>query len=143
MSKEIGDADVFSVNDSFQSRLYKVKIGMVVAQVWGEGGSHVQRGTGGGDHVTGWRSGIADQAWHPDLCELSGARSPRPTAHWPCAPPDQPFQPIAMQRESDEGKEETRERVEEDRKPQIEAAIVRIMKVLCCWPGVWSGCARA
>ncbi|KAL6767991.1 CUL3 [Auxenochlorella protothecoides x Auxenochlorella symbiontica] len=63
MSKEIGDADVFSVNDSFQSRLYKVKIGMVVAQ-----------------------------------------------------------------RESDEGKEETRERVEEDRKPQIEAAIVRIMK---------------
>lgn len=34
-----------------------------------------------------------------------------------------------LQRESEQNKEVTRERVEEDRKPQIEAAIVRIMKV--------------
>lgn len=63
MSRDVADGDVFSVNDAFQSKLYKVKIGMVAAQ-----------------------------------------------------------------RDSDEGREEARERVEEDRKPQIEAAIVRIMK---------------
>lgn len=34
-----------------------------------------------------------------------------------------------LQRESEGEKAETREKVEEDRKPQIEAAIVRIMKV--------------
>ena len=38
-----------------------------------------------------------------------------------------------LQKESDTEKAETREKVEEDRKPQIEAAIVRIMKV-------WSSC---
>lgn len=37
--------------------------------------------------------------------------------------------PAAPQRESEGEKAETRERVEEDRKPQVEAAIVRIMKV--------------
>ena len=63
MSKEISPGDVFSVNDSFTSKLYKVKIGTVAAQRENE----VERG-------------------------------------------------------------ETRERVEEDRKPQIEAAIVRVMK---------------
>ncbi|KAK2079007.1 hypothetical protein QBZ16_002697 [Prototheca wickerhamii] len=61
MSKEVADTDVFSINENFQSRLYKIKIGM---------------------------------------------------------------------RESEQNKEVTRERVEEDRKPQIEAAIVRIMKVI-------------
>lgn len=55
--------DVFSVNESFSSKLYKVKIGMVAAT-----------------------------------------------------------------RETDLEKQDTRERVEEDRKPQIEAAIVRILK---------------
>eukprot|EP00959_Pyramimonas_sp_CCMP1952_P022456 472598-Pyramimonas_sp.AAC.1 len=35
---------------------------------------------------------------------------------------------VAAQKESDPEKQETRQRVEEDRKPQIEAAIVRIMK---------------
>jgi cullin 3 len=35
---------------------------------------------------------------------------------------------VSAQRESDVEKAETRERVEEDRKPQIEAAIVRVMK---------------
>ena len=34
----------------------------------------------------------------------------------------------ALQRENESEKAETREKVEEDRKPQIEAAIVRIMK---------------
>ncbi len=34
-----------------------------------------------------------------------------------------------LQRENESEKAETREKVEEDRKPQIEAAIVRIMKV--------------
>ncbi|KAG6426281.1 hypothetical protein SASPL_110502 [Salvia splendens] len=63
MSKDIGEDDVFSVNDSFTSKLRKVKIGTVVAQ-----------------------------------------------------------------KESEPEKQETRQRVEEDRKPQIEAAIVRIMK---------------
>ena len=38
-----------------------------------------------------------------------------------------------LQKETDTEKAETREKVEEDRKPQIEAAIVRIMKV-------WSSC---
>ncbi|KAL3622406.1 Cullin-3A [Castilleja foliolosa] len=63
MSKDIGEGDVFSVNDGFTSKLRKVKIGTVVAQ-----------------------------------------------------------------KESEPEKQETRQRVEEDRKPQIEAAIVRIMK---------------
>ncbi|XP_078432761.1 cullin 3 [Wolffia australiana] len=63
MSKEVGDEDVFSVNEGFASKLYKVKIGTVAA--------------------------------HKD---------------------------------SEPEKQETRQRVEEDRKPQIEAAIVRIMK---------------
>lgn len=36
---------------------------------------------------------------------------------------------VILQRESEQSKEITRERVEEDRKPQIEAAIVRVMKV--------------
>ncbi|KAL1551018.1 Cullin-3A [Salvia divinorum] len=63
MSKDIGEDDAFSVNDSFTSKLRKVKIGTVVAQ-----------------------------------------------------------------KESEPEKQETRQRVEEDRKPQIEAAIVRIMK---------------
>uniref|UniRef100_A0AB38Z7I0 Cullin family n=1 Tax=Paeonia suffruticosa TaxID=45171 RepID=A0AB38Z7I0_PAESU len=63
MSKEIGEEDVFFVNDRFMSKFYKVKIGTVVAQ-----------------------------------------------------------------KETEPEKQETRQRVEEDRKPQIEAAIVRIMK---------------
>lgn len=63
MSKDISPGDVFSVNDSFTSKLYKVKIGTVAAQ-----------------------------------------------------------------RETETERGETRERVEEDRKPQIEAAIVRVMK---------------
>ncbi|KAL8111967.1 cullin-3A [Apium graveolens] len=63
MSKDISEEDVFFVNDNFTSKLYKVKIGTVVAQ-----------------------------------------------------------------KESEPEKQETRQRVEEDRKPQIEAAIVRIMK---------------
>lgn len=46
-----------------------------------------------------------------------------------------------MQRENENEKAETREKVEEDRKPQIEAAIVRIMKV---WAGCWgrTGCVQ-
>ncbi|KAF7809140.1 cullin-3A-like isoform X1 [Senna tora] len=63
MSRDVGEDDSFSVNDKFSSKLYKVKIGTVVAQ-----------------------------------------------------------------KESEPEKLETRQRVEEDRKPQIEAAIVRIMK---------------
>ncbi|KAL6192754.1 hypothetical protein ACLB2K_033840 [Fragaria x ananassa] len=63
MSKDICEDDTFLVNDKFTSKLYKVKIGTVVAQ-----------------------------------------------------------------KESEPEKQETRQRVEEDRKPQIEAAIVRIMK---------------
>ncbi|XP_047314720.1 cullin-3A-like [Impatiens glandulifera] len=63
MSKEVGEEDSFLFNDKFTSKLYKVKIGTVVAQ-----------------------------------------------------------------KESEPEKQETRQRVEEDRKPQIEAAIVRIMK---------------
>ncbi|GAB2280287.1 hypothetical protein Dimus_014929 [Dionaea muscipula] len=63
MSKDIGENDVIMLNDKFASKLYKVKIGTVVAQ-----------------------------------------------------------------KESEPEKQETRQRVEEDRKPQIEAAIVRIMK---------------
>jgi len=35
---------------------------------------------------------------------------------------------VAAQKETEPEKQETRQRVEEDRKPQIEAAIVRIMK---------------
>lgn len=63
MSRDIADDDNFCVNDKFTSKLFKVKIGTVVAQ-----------------------------------------------------------------KETDPEKLETRQRVEEDRKPQIEAAIVRIMK---------------
>ncbi|KAI8031378.1 Cullin-3B [Camellia lanceoleosa] len=63
MSKEVAEDDAFFFNDKFTSKLYKVKIGTVVAQ-----------------------------------------------------------------KESEPEKQETRQRVEEDRKPQIEAAIVRIMK---------------
>lgn len=63
MSKDIGEDDAFFVNDKFTNKLYKVKIGTVVAQ-----------------------------------------------------------------KETEPEKQETRQRVEEDRKPQIEAAIVRIMK---------------
>lgn len=37
-------------------------------------------------------------------------------------------QTIAAVKESDKEKTETRHRVEEDRKPQVEAAIVRVMK---------------
>ncbi|XP_073118727.1 cullin-3A-like [Henckelia pumila] len=63
ISKDIGEDDTFFFNDKFTSKLYRVKIGTVVAQ-----------------------------------------------------------------KESEPEKQETRQRVEEDRKPQIEAAIVRIMK---------------
>ncbi|KAJ0472788.1 putative cullin protein, neddylation [Helianthus annuus] len=63
MSKDVGEDDVFSVNEKFTSKFYKVRIGTVVAQ-----------------------------------------------------------------KETEPEKHETRQRVEEDRKPQIEAAIVRIMK---------------
>ena len=35
---------------------------------------------------------------------------------------------VSAQRENESEKAETRERVEEDRKPQVEAAIVRVMK---------------
>ncbi|XP_028762095.1 cullin-3A-like [Neltuma alba] len=63
MGKDVAENDSFFVNDKFSSKLYKVKIGTVVAQ-----------------------------------------------------------------KESEPEKLETRQRVEEDRKPQIEAAIVRIMK---------------
>ncbi|CAI9780664.1 unnamed protein product [Fraxinus pennsylvanica] len=63
MSKDIADDDAFFFNDKFTTKLYRLKIGTVVAQ-----------------------------------------------------------------KESEPEKQETRQRVEEDRKPQIEAAIVRIMK---------------
>jgi cullin 3 len=63
MGREIDDNDVFSFNEAFTSKFYKVKIGTVAAQ-----------------------------------------------------------------KESEPEKHETRQKVEEDRKPQIEAAIVRIMK---------------
>ncbi|GMH33867.1 hypothetical protein BSKO_01701 [Bryopsis sp. KO-2023] len=63
MSREINDSDMFSVNDKFASKLFRVKIGTVTAQ-----------------------------------------------------------------KETEPEKQETRQKVEEDRKPQIEAAIVRIMK---------------
>ncbi|MFS7956027.1 putative cullin protein, neddylation [Helianthus anomalus] len=63
MSKDVSENDSFFFNESFSSKLYKVKIGTVAAQ-----------------------------------------------------------------KESEPEKQETRQRVEEDRKPQIEAAIVRIMK---------------
>ncbi|KAJ0692919.1 putative cullin protein, neddylation [Helianthus annuus] len=63
MSKDVGEDDVFSVNEKFTSKFFKVRIGTVVAQ-----------------------------------------------------------------KETEPEKHETRQRVEEDRKPQIEAAIVRIMK---------------
>jgi cullin 3 len=65
MSKDIAEDDAFFFNDKFTSKLFKVKIGTVVAQT---------------------------------------------------------------QRESEPENIETRQRVEEDRKPQIEAAIVRVMK---------------
>ena len=63
-SREIGNDDVFSFNDDFQSKLFKIKIGLVAAT-----------------------------------------------------------------RDSEPQQQETREKVEEDRKPQIDAAIVRVMKV--------------
>ncbi|KAF3778828.1 Cullin-3A [Nymphaea thermarum] len=63
MSKDIGEDDTFLFNEKFTCKLYKIKIGTVVAQ-----------------------------------------------------------------KETEPEKQETRQRVEEDRKPQIEAAIVRIMK---------------
>ncbi|CAN6484622.1 unnamed protein product [Victoria cruziana] len=63
MSKDIGEDDAFLFNEKFTCKLYKIKIGTVVAQ-----------------------------------------------------------------KETEPEKQETRQRVEEDRKPQIEAAIVRIMK---------------
>jgi len=63
MSKEVDEADVFTFNDKFSSKLFKIKIGTVSAQ-----------------------------------------------------------------KEGELEKQETRHKVEEDRKPQIEAAIVRIMK---------------
>eukprot|EP00879_Flechtneria_rotunda_P001881 GHRR01002052.1.p1 GENE.GHRR01002052.1~~GHRR01002052.1.p1 ORF type:complete len:737 (+),score=264.98 GHRR01002052.1:271-2481(+) len=63
MSKEVEETDMFSFNDTFTSKLYKIKIGTISAQ-----------------------------------------------------------------KEGEQEKLETRHKVEEDRKPQIEAAIVRIMK---------------
>jgi cullin 3 len=63
-SREIGNDDMFSFNDDFQSKLFKIKIGLVAAT-----------------------------------------------------------------RDSEPQQQETREKVEEDRKPQIDAAIVRVMKV--------------
>eukprot|EP00899_Mesostigma_viride_P019647 jgi/Mesvir1/27684/Mv07403-RA.1 len=63
VGRDVDPEDVFSVNDTFTSKLYKVKVGTVIAQ-----------------------------------------------------------------KESEPEKVETRAKVEEDRKPQIEAAIVRIMK---------------
>mmetsp|Transcript_20563 Transcript_20563/g.61882 ORF Transcript_20563/g.61882 Transcript_20563/m.61882 type:complete len:739 (+) Transcript_20563:362-2578(+) len=63
VTKDVGDGDLFSANDSFTSKFFKVKVGTITAQ-----------------------------------------------------------------KEGDADKLETRQKVEEDRKPQIEAAIVRIMK---------------
>lgn len=46
------------------------------------------------------------------------------------SPPPHPAQvgTVSAQKETETEKQETRQKVEEDRKPQIEAAIVRIMK---------------
>ncbi|XP_065039588.1 cullin-3A-like isoform X1 [Musa acuminata AAA Group] len=63
MSKDIAEDDIFSINDKFMSKFFKIKIGTVTAQ-----------------------------------------------------------------KESEPEKQETRQQVEEDRKPQIEAAIIRVMK---------------
>lgn len=62
-SRDVNDDDIFSFNDGFQCKLYRIKIGTVVAA-----------------------------------------------------------------KENDTEKQQTRQRVDEDRKPQIEAAIVRVMK---------------
>lgn len=106
MSKEVADTDVFSINENFQSRLYKIKIGMVSAQARGV---FQKREREGGRLLFFWSVAA------PFFGSASAHTMDRSR---PCS-----------QRESEQNKEVTRERVEEDRKPQIEAAIVRIMKV--------------
>lgn len=128
MSKEVRPGDAFSVNDAFTSKLYKVKIGMVTAQV----------------RAAGWRRAArcpATPCLGPRLLGTALlAGGPPPGAP---QPPPRPAPTAAAQRESEGEKAETRERVEEDRKPQVEAAIVRIMKVCggrpCCG---WLGAGR-
>lgn len=70
-------------------------------------------------------------AWHMPVCG-AGAEAGRlscstGTSTWPQTAPAL-AKTGALQRENESEKAETREKVEEDRKPQIEAAIVRIMK---------------
>ena len=77
--REIGAADCFSYNESFRSKLYRVKIGTIAAAAGGAGSSS---GAGGAGDVGGRGAEDAD----------------------------------------------VRKVVEEDRKPQVEAAIVRVMK---------------
>ena len=129
MSKEVRPGDAFSVNDAFTSKLYKVKIGMVTAQV----------------RAAGWRRRAHDVP--PCLASVRHALGTALLAGGPPPgapqPPPRPAPTAAAQRESEGEKAETRERVEEDRKPQVEAAIVRLMQVCggrpCCG---WLGAGR-
>ena len=64
--------DVFSVNDAFTSKLYKVKIGMVAAQVGGGGvGGGERVGGRRGERVGGrrWGGGVAHAVLPPIVLE--------------------------------------------------------------------------
>ena len=54
MSRDVRAGDVFSVNDAFTSKLYKVKIGMVTAQVHTRSTSAVQGRYNSGVQYAGW-----------------------------------------------------------------------------------------
>jgi cullin 3 len=105
-SRDVGNDDTFHFNDDFTSKLFKIKIGSL--------GSHGSRGSRSVSARNG-RNGFA-------LIGVAGwAQS---------AAPDGPAAGLVTnQRDSEPQQQETREKVEEDRKPQIDAAIVRVMKV--------------
>jgi cullin 3 len=108
-SKDVSDADVFFFNDKFTSKLIKIKISTVSATK-------------------------ASRARPPQTARALPRTSvrhadPPAAAGWRHGKPCRTQRRRGAAQEGESEKAETRQKVEEDRKPQIEAAIVRIMKV--------------
>ena len=122
MSKDVDEGDVFAFNDKFSSKLFKIKIGTVSAAKEGEAEKaetrHKARPWGPG-------RGAGQLGSVQAGCAPVGAPAAGAAPHF-TDPLQTNKRPVLLRTRAP--KPPQNGQVEEDRKPQIEAAIVRIMK---------------